>query len=321
MENPKFKFQPRILHADCKDIRHKGSSGGVITQIIKYLFESQQISCAVAFKFSGVNLFEPYIAKYFSGYNQTGSIYHEINLYKYLKQNIDIISSPILVTCLPCEILPIRRLLEKHHIEVYVIALVCSSQLSKEATYYFLEKNHIDISEVTNFRYRGNGWPSGIQIETNNKEYFFHNNNSKWLDVFHSQIFTLDKCFSCSDTFGLKADISVADPWLDRYVENDKVGSSIVIANTFRGESILTKIIDDMNLISDEEISRDEVILSQKGTIIKKYFFKQHRKSIRILRKIFITDLYKTFFYKFSKIHIWVIFKVIRILKQRKGIE
>lgn len=321
MENPTFEFQPRILHANDETVRYKGSSGGVITQIIKYLFETRQINSAISFKFAGTNLFEPFIINNFNDYNQIGSIYHEINIFKYLKQNINFVRSPVVITCLPCEIITIKRLLKKHNIESFLISLVCSSQLSKNATYYFLEKNQIDIKKVQEFRYRGNGWPSGIQIKTDEKEYFFHNNNSKWLDIFHSQIFTLDKCFSCIDTFGLKADISVADPWLDRYVENDRIGSSIVIANTQSGEDTISKMLNEMKLCFDEELSYEETVLSQKGTLIKKYIYKKYRKNVKLLIKFFRTNTYKKYFYRFSKLHRWSIFKIIGILKRFEGIK
>ena len=162
MENPNFNYQPKVLASSNANIRHRGSSGGVITQIIKYLFEASQVNSAINFRFSGAELFEPKVIYSFEEYEQTGSIYHEINIYKFLKDNINHIKSPILVSCLPCQVVPIKRLLDKGNIQSIVISLVCSNQLEKEATYYFLEKNNIDINKITDFRYRGNGWPSGI---------------------------------------------------------------------------------------------------------------------------------------------------------------
>jgi len=249
MENPKFNFQPRILYSSEDDIRYKGSSGGVITQITQYLFQNKVIHSSIGFKFNGTELFVPFIIYDFKEYIQTGSIYHEVEIYKYLKENLDKIKPPIIITCLPCQIVPIKRLLNKNNIESYIVSLVCSSQLNKEATYYFLEKNNIDINQVESFRYRGNGWPSGIQVKTDKKEYFFHNNTSKWIDIFHSQVFTIKKCFSCHDTFGLKADLSIADPWLERYVNNDQIGSSIVIAHTKKGEDLVTQMLSKKSLI------------------------------------------------------------------------
>lgn len=319
MENPNFNFQVRILFSSENSIRYQGSSGGVITEIVKYLFHNKSIKSSIGFKFIGIDLFKPYFISSFEEYNQSGSVYHEIEIYKFLKENITQVKSPILITCLPCQVMPIKRLLLKNDIESIIISLVCSSQLEKEATYYFLKKNEINISEVTEFKYRGNGWPSGMQIKTNNKEYFFHNNNSQWMDIFHSQIFNLNRCFSCKDTFGLKADITIGDPWLKRYVQNDNLGTSMVIAHTNLGESIITNMMANHKLKFVETLTSDETIFSQKGTLIKKYIFRKYRKKWMKLIKLFRTKFYTNNFYYFSFIHRYVIFITIKILYKLRG--
>ena len=321
MENPKFQYQPRILASSDDDIRFKGSSGGVISQIIKYLFDTKEIKSAIGFKFSGIELFEPYLFYRVDDYIQSGSIYHDINIYKFLHENIKDIQSPVLITCLPCQIQPIKRLLQNNKIDSVIVSLVCSSQLDKEATYYFLEKNDIDISSVKEFRYRGNGWPSGIQIKTTDKNYFFHNNTSKWMDVFHSQIFTMKKCFSCKDTFGLNADFSIADPWLDRYINSDKIGSSIVVAHTQKGEALVKDMIFHNSLAFLEDLSQEEVVLSQRGTLIKKYIYLKYKKYITPIIKTFKSSYYKKNFYYISKIHRVLFFKFIAILKRIEGLK
>jgi len=316
MEDPKFNFQARVLASNQDKIRYKGASGGVITHITKYLFETGKINSAIGFKFMGIELFKPYLIDSFDSYNQTGSVYHEINIYNFLKNNIDGIKSPILITCLPCQVRPIKRLMNRSAIDTVVISLVCSNQLEKEATYYFLDKNNIDISKVKEFRYRGNGWPSGIQVKTDEKEYFFHNNNSKWIDVFHSQIFSLNRCLSCVDTFGLDADISIADPWLKRYVEKDKIGASIVIAHTEAGENIVSMMIKTNSLNVIELLSSKDAVLSQKGTLIKKYIFKKYRKKFLKLMKLFRSTLYKKYFFSFSRYHRYFFSKLIGVIKR-----
>lgn len=321
MENPKFNFQPRVLASNKDNIRYKGSSGGIITHLIKYLFETNKIKSAISFKFTGIELFKPYLISSFDEYKQTGSIYHEVNIYKFLKENIKEVKSPIMITCLPCQIIPIKRLMNNHAIETVIISLVCSAQLEKEATYYFLEKNNIVISEVKEFRYRGNGWPSGIQIKTDEKEYFFHNNNSKWIDIFHSQIFTLNRCLSCKDTFGLEADISIADPWLKRYVKKETIGSSIVIPHTVKGEDIIISMIDNTDLEVIEILSQEDAILSQKGTLIKKFILKKYKNKFLKLIKIFKSEIYKKYFFSFSKYHRYFFSKLIGIIKRYEGLK
>jgi coenzyme F420-reducing hydrogenase beta subunit len=206
-------------------------------------------------------------------------------------------------------------------IENIIVSLICSNQLEKEATYYFLEKNNIDVNKITDFRYRGNGWPSGIQIKTDEKEYFFHNNTSKWIDVFHSQIFNLNRCLSCKDTFGLSADFSIADPWLKRYVENDKIGSSIVISHTNKAEVVISNMIEEKALDVIELLTEEEVIVSQKGTVQKKYILIKYKKFFKLLIKLFRTNIYKQCFFKVSRYHRWIWGKTMGILKRYEGLK
>lgn len=321
MEKPRFNFQPKVLISSDNNIRYKGSSGGVVTQIVKYLFETSQIKSAINFKFVCAELFSPKLIFSFNEYEHIGSIYHEINIYKFLKENINQLKTPVLITCLPCQVVSIRRFLNKNNIDSIIISLTCSNQLKKEATFYFLKKNKIDIDKITDFRYRGNGWPSGIQIKTNEKEYFFHNNTSKWLDVFHSQIFSLDRCLSCKDTFGLNADFSIADPWLKRYIENDKIGSSIVISHTNKAENLILDMIKNKKLNVEELLTAEEAIFSQKNTLQKKYILTKHKKILKPLIKLFRTNLYKNLFFKVSKVHRWALGKIIGILKEYEGLK
>lgn len=321
MENPEFNYPPRVLASSNKEIRYKGSSGGVITHIIKYLFDSNKVNSAINFRFSGIELFEPKLIFSYEEYEHTGSIYHEINIYKFLKENINNIKSPIVITCLPCQVFTIKRLLKKNNIESFIISLVCSSQLEKEATYYFLEKNNIEIGKVSDFRYRGNGWPSGIQIKTEDKEYFFHNNDSNWKYLFHSQIFTLNRCFSCKDTFGLNADFSIADPWLERYIKKDKIGSSIVVSHTEKAEQVILDAMGEGILDVIELLDQKEVILSQEYTLQKKYIILKYKKFFKKIIKLFRTKIYKENIIYFSKYHHYVLKKIIKIIQNYEGLK
>jgi coenzyme F420-reducing hydrogenase beta subunit len=314
MENPSFLYRPRIMNSANDDVRYKGSSGGVITEVMKYLFSTNQIKSSISFKFSSSELFEPFLIDDYSDYNQTGSIYHDVNIFQFLKENIKNIKSPILITCLPCQITPLKRLLSSNNIETFFISLVCSAQLSKEATYYFLDKNNIELKEIDEFRYRGNGWPSGIHIKTKKQDYFFHNNTSKWKYIFHSQVFTLNRCFSCKDTFGMKADISIADPWIDRYVKSEKIGLSIVIAHSISGENLINEMLLAKILSLEEFLTQKEVIDSQKYTLVKKDIYLKNKNIIKFFIRIFKTELYKNNFYYFAKLHHWFFRTIIKIL-------
>ena len=298
-------LQVSILSSSDDDIRYRGSSGGVVTTTAKFLFEKKFIHSAIAYRFEGANLFAPYLAYDFENYTQTGSIYHEVELFNFIRKNFDRIKSPVLVTCLPCQAKGVKILLENKEIEAFVVALVCSGQLTKDATYDFLRRNNLRIEDVDSFRYRGNGWPSGMTVCMNDgKRYFFDNLTSEWLFFFHSTIYNLQRCFSCTDTFGCEADISIADPWLKRYKSNEKIGCSIVSVYSEKGRSLIERMLEDELLHVHETIDFEELKNPQRGTIEKKKLYIRNRKLIHSLVSLYRSRPYKYFFMKFPKLHL-----------------
>lgn len=286
------------------NVRYSGSSGGVVTEIIKYFFKTTRIASTISYKFSGKYLFVPYIAYNYEEYNQTGSIYHNIDIFSFLKSNIENIKSPVLVTCLPCQARGVRSILSTNNIDCYVIALVCSGQLTKDATYDFLKRNRISIHDIVSFRYRGYGWPSGITIRTKDgNTYFFDNLKSDWLYFFHSTIYNPNKCFSCSDTFGIHADVSIADPWIKRYKESETIGCSVIAIYDKEVHEIFKHMVNDASVLIHEEISIEEFHNTQRDTVIKKQRYIKNKKLIHFLRSIYKTWIYKRFFLFFPKVH------------------
>jgi coenzyme F420 hydrogenase subunit beta len=291
MENPEFNYGQMIACSADSEIRYKGSSGGAISTAIKYLFDNRKIHSAVSFRFNGRELFLPELVYSFDEYRISGSIYHEIGLHRFLKDNLDRVRSPVAVTTLPCQAISIRTLLDQHNMESYLLACTCSAQMSREATYYLLRKSGIDPSDVTHFKYRGDGWPSGLRIETGNGRHFFSINDSLWYDVFNSHIFTLGRCFRCRDTFGLKADLSFADPWLPKYVSGDRTGHSIIMVHTEKGDRLVAAMEKGKYITRTENLSPGDVLASQLGTLRKKYVYLKYPGITRIMRNI-ITHRY-----------------------------
>ena len=124
--------------------------------------------------------------------------------------------------CLPCQSRGIRNIVEKKNHKVIIIGLTCnlhSKQLKQQHIY--CGKKGIDIKQYQKLQYRGNGWPSSIQIETNNsKKIEIPNNKSIWTEIFHSRLFIRPKCFMCKDTLNKNCDIALADPWLQDCIKN-----------------------------------------------------------------------------------------------------
>ena len=316
IQRPKFRYEPLILCAADEKIRYKASSGGVVSAIIRYLFEEGRIQNAVSYEFDKYEWFKPKLINSYEEYHIVGSIYHDVELIKFVKDNATDMKGRILVTCLPCQVKAVRKILEENKIESFIVALTCSAQMSKEATHFLFNKFGIEEKDIEFFRYRGNGWPSGVQIKTRTNKYFFHNIKSIWIDIFHSQLFTLKRCFSCKDTFGLEADMSVADPWLERYTTTEHIGATLVVAHTDKGNGLIQEALQSGTLKLKENISQFEAVKSQDWTLKKKYIFRKHRVLLSPILKIIRSEPYISIISSFNliRIHTRIFYKIIWVL-------
>ena len=285
-----------IAYSTNNTTRHKATSGGVGSAIIHHLFKDRIINSAISFTFNNnVLRYEPQIIYSASEYSISGSIYHEINLINFVKDNINAIKSPIALFALPCQVAPIKSMLDKKNIESYIIELTCSSQQSFEATEYLLKHSNISKDNVAHIQYRGNGWPSGVRITLKDgTEHFFHNNNSVWTKIFHSHLFIQPRCFMCSNKEHRASDILIADPWgIDSY-STPTDGRTLCIVNSEKAATILNNMGIENHLFYEKSTACNYK-KSQFGSIIRKDFNQKHKKVIKAVKNIIQSKRYKDF--------------------------
>lgn len=280
------------------NIRYRATSGGVGTALLKYLFESGKIVNALSFYYdTEKNAYEPCIIYQYDDYVQTGSIYQEINIYKFLKNQLQSgqINGDIAFFCLPCQALAIRKLFEQTGFTTYLLGLTCSSQQSIEATSYLLKRVGLDFSRVINLQYRGNGWPSGVQIKKNNGEMLFVSNNSSlWSDIFHSRLFIQKRCFYCQNTLNKYSDVVLADPWLKDYLSEESIGQTLFAAHSPNGATIIKMAIDNGYIVA-KNVNDDFLEKSQRFTLMRKSGYKKHPRVRNILMDIYNNSIYRKF--------------------------
>jgi coenzyme F420-reducing hydrogenase beta subunit len=269
-----------------REIRYKATAGGVGSSLLKYLFEHGVIHTAVSFDFDHENLkYLPKLIYSIDDYSLVGSIYHEINLPDFIKKNVDGIKGGFACFCLPCQSRAIRHVVEKASHKCYLLGLTCSSQQDIEATYYLLKRLNIKKKDVRYIRYRGNGWPSGVQIELRTgKTLTVPNNGSIWTKIFHSRLFILKKCFKCTDTLNLDSDISLADPWLKSLQTDIQDGKTLIMVNTDAGHKIWSNA--SQSICVSQMVGDDEAFSSQLSTINRKLFYCSHPMRRDILMKM-----------------------------------
>lgn len=256
------------------EIRYKATSGGVGSALVRYLFEVGLITHVQTFRYDAETLtFFPALVSSFADYSITGSIYQEMDMLGFYKNNLtrEIVGDGCaLLFTLPCQTKFVRMIAKKNKINVLVIGLTCSSQQSLSATQYLLARLAIGQNEVCSLQYRGNGWPSGIQIGLRSgKTEFVSNLNSDWTRIFHSRLFCQPRCFFCQNTLNDYSDISLADPWLDEYVKKETIGQTLYVVNTEIGMRVVAMALKE-HVIVGQSVEMTDVVLSQQGTINRK---------------------------------------------------
>lgn len=275
------------------DIRYRATSGGVGTSLIKWMFDKGVIGTSVSFDFDARSLkYVPKMIHSFSEYKISGSIYQEIDLINFIKTHINNINGTFACFTLPCQTRAIRTIVEKAGHKTIIIGLTCSSQQTLDATKFLLKRMKINTKNVCNLQYRGNGWPSGIQIETNTgKNFFVANNKSVWNEIFHSRLFIREKCFMCQNTLNEQSDIALADPWLNEY-KSEKQGLTICTSFSLKGYNLLSSCSKD-GYINLRSIPYDKLIESQKGTIQRKKYYRDSLSIINNFKKIINNPFYR----------------------------
>lgn len=304
-----------IGYANDGNLRYKASSGGIGSALIKYLLENRKYGTSMTFVFNKDECrYEPKLIYDFVDYNNCGSIYQDTDTIGFIKNNINNIQNGIVITCMPCQVRAINRLLGRNNIKHFIISLCCSGQTTVQGTWYYYKLLGIRREDVCYIQYRGNGWPSGIQIELKNGEVVKKDNYTyPWTLMHKSLLFRPKRCLSCTMKTSPDAEVSLADPWLREYIKNDKVGNTVIICNE-AGNNIVKEMADNA-LLSLKEVDENTYVQSQLGTIQIKSKANQYKRYNKIIGRMGEDGaFYKNVFTKNSwmmKAHL----KIIRFLQ------
>lgn len=267
-------------------IRYKSSSGGVGSAFIKYLMESCGYGTSMTFVFNTEECrYEPKLVYKSDQMEPVGSIYQDTDTIRFIKDHVEKIQDGIVVTCMPCQVRPIKAILSRHHIKHFIISLCCSGQTTVQGTWCYYKLMGIKKEDVKCIQYRGNGWPSGIQITLKSGELIKKDNFTyPWTLMHDSLLFRPKRCLNCPSKTSDEADVSLADPWLDEYIEHDHTGNTIVICND-QAVSLIHEMVSK-KLIEIAEVDENTYMMSQRGTVKSKQESVKHKKFNRIVGKM-----------------------------------
>ncbi|MDI3484051.1 MAG: coenzyme hydrogenase subunit beta [Methanobacteriaceae archaeon] len=257
-----------IAHSRDEKLRYNASSGGMITQILIHLLEEGLIDGALVTRMNPDRPLEPepFIARTSEEVIEAmGSKYCPVPANIALKEILKV-PGRYAVVGLPCHIQGVRKA-EKISRKlrdriVYHLGIVCNHTPSFKATEFLLERLGVDPDEVKSIRYRGEGWPGSLRVETKSGAILLP---EYWGSGF-GQLFVPERCRVCVDHMAELSDISFADPWLKEF-EDEKKGRTLLIVRKYpdKFREVLNRSICEL-----EPLEPEKALLSQLCNIYMK---------------------------------------------------
>lgn len=267
-----------------KEIRTKGSSGGMISAIAIYLLDNGIVDAVLQV----------------GGYTDD----YERNSLRMSKSRTEVLScassryAPALIFdrifdllnsgndrfCFigkPCDISALKNFLTKYpqyqHRFYLTLSIMCAGMPSFQGTKKIIEEFKA-VEPVKNLVYRGNGWPGFFSFKDKNESVFKMTYNDSWGKRLGK--FVHNRCKICPDGIGLQADIAVGDAWetSDGYPDfTEREGNSLIISRTPLGTNVLHNMRD--------KALAEYSVLNQKTIAIMQPFQNKRRQrfGVRVL--------------------------------------
>lgn len=261
------------------DVRHEGSTGGVLTALGQYLLASKRVRFILHAKASdneptfGERQLSYTIGDVLDGvgsrYGPTAPL---IDIDDVLDRN-----EPFAFIGKPCDIAALRNHAQHdervNRLVKYWLTPVCGGFMPPDGMAAFLARSGVDEKDVKKFRYRGRGCPGPTRIETDDgsteRHYldFWGEDESMWVLPW--------RCKICPDGIGEAADIAASDTWLggspNREDSEADQGTNGVVARTLRGEELLAAAEQAGYVTIEYDITPDDMSMYQPHQMRKKY--------------------------------------------------
>jgi len=259
-------------HAVDLEIRYKGSSGGLASALALFLIERGETHGVLHI---AADTERPYLNKTVLSSNReeilarTGSRYAPASPCDHLEL-IENAPGRCVFIGKPCDVAGLRKaqslrpqLDEKVGV---AIGIFCAGTPSTQGSLDLMERLGVDLQNVEQLRYRGEGWPGNFTVRSKGSS-----NVTKSLSYQESWGFVQKyrpwRCQLCPDGTSEFADISCGDPW---YRETgDDPGRSLVLVRTQRGRQILHGAIK-AGYVQLERVAPEVLELSQINLLMKR---------------------------------------------------
>lgn len=275
-------------YATDPEIRYKGSSGGVVTALALFCTEREMMAGVLHIgtrpeaPLQNVPVFSRNRADLLACAGSRYSPAAPCEKFDWIEQA----ESNCVFVGKPCDVAALRKaqalnpaLKEKVNL---AISIFCAGTPNSNGTKQILNDMEVSANQVSNIKYRGNGWPGETNVTTKGPDKYTCQMpyERAWGQIL-SRYLPL-RCRLCPDGTGGFADISCGDPWYLE-IEPDEPGRSLVLVRTERGREILQKAIQD-DYIRIEQVEPNVLSRSQKALLRRRSHLWGRLLALRAMR-------------------------------------
>lgn len=236
-------------------IRLNESSGGVFSQVSKYVLSQNGIVFGAAFD-KDWNVIITYTETDITP--MLGSKYVQADVKETYKECKEFLEQGriVLYTGTPCQIYGLKGYLKNDYDNLITIDIFCHGVPSPTIWQRYLKSFGKEIISI-NFRDKRNSWETyNFTIKfKDGTEFTEPYNKNKYMMLFLENKILRKSCFYCDMRSNSKADISIGDAWGIQSHLNDHKGLSDIIIHTEKGK----KIIEILDIIK-EKLSYDTIL-------------------------------------------------------------
>jgi len=228
-----------IGHASDALVRFRGSSGGALTALGRFLLSSGRVNFILHV---GASKSAPMRSERRLSFDAAavldgaGSRYGPVAV---LTDFCEILAraEPFALIAKPCDVTAVRNLgridARVDRYMRYALTLVCGGASDLRKSEEVLQHFRIHESELALFRYRGHGNPGLTRVETKDGRAFELTYQQLWED--ESKWMIQPRCRICPDAIGVEADIAASDVWPGGSPAGEDAGFNGLIVRTARG--------------------------------------------------------------------------------------
>lgn len=267
-----------VGYASDQALRFESSSGGGATALLAYLLERNYIDGAIVVRMSPDR---PHESEVIVARTKAEILGSKGSKYCPAKSGIGlraVMREPgryafVGVACHIHGVRKFQQVFKKYRSRIVItLGLFCGDGITMQGTRFLLSRLNVKPEELKSLRLRGDGWPGkttavcqdGRVVELNKLAGAKNLQEAAVYSSWMHRYFAPPRCLTCTDLTAQLADISFGDPWLKRFMQNDKIGMSMMVVRSAIGARLLELAVQDGAITVIDEASPQEVADSQR---------------------------------------------------------